>query len=97
MKNFKKFLQMIVLLIAVLSTSACVVPPYYGGGVSYSYTVAPQPNYWGYYNQPVIYSTPHYGYGSVYDPYFSFAGLGNVVVWGLGLGFLHLLFGGHHH
>lgn len=101
--TLKKFLQIVIVLIAILSTSACIIPPYYGySGVSYySYPVAPDPYYWGYNNQPVTFSTPYYGYGSVYDPYFGFAGLGNAIIqgvgWGLGLGFMHMLLGGHHH
>lgn len=101
MKNFKKFLQTMLFVVMVLSTSACIIPPYYDAGVSYSYSVAPQPYYWGYANQPVVFSTPYYGYGSVYDPYFGFAGLGNAIVqgisWGLGLGLVNMIFGGHHH
>lgn len=100
-KSLKRILQKLIVVIVVLSTSACVIPPYYGGGVSYSYSVAPQPYYWGYNNQPVIFSAPYYGYGSVYDPYFSFPALGNAIIqgvgWGFGLGLMHMLFGGHHH
>lgn len=103
-KDIKKFLQIVIALIVILSTSACITTPYYGygGGVSYySYPVASEPYYWGYNNQPVTFSTPYYGYGSVYDPYFGFPSLGNAIIqgvgWGLGLGFIHILLGGHHH
>ncbi len=97
----KRILQKSIIAIVILSTSACVMLPYYGDGYVHSYSyVTPQP-YWGYYNQPVVFSTPYYGYGSVYDPYYGISGVGNAVVqglgWGLGLGVMHLLFGGHHH
>ncbi|USN87394.1 MAG: hypothetical protein H6779_03180 [Candidatus Nomurabacteria bacterium] len=92
----KKLIIVVTVLIMASFSSACVITPhpYYGGMggyYDYGYNIPPQPGYWGYYNDPIIFADPYPGYGTVYDPFF---GIWSAILSGITFG---LISGGLHH